>query len=173
MISKRIFHQLDWYDRGCLYRFTIEDECRLAVRAASIPLNDAALMQLILSGNKNRDGKTDRSEFIDFIDDLIKLAGQVTEAASKESTENANVHGDHLSGEVSELGDRAFAAIIGLYGSVLAGRCTQLLSSTNAYAYTHGTQGDSGGLTLNARMPMLTKSPMLKLKFMAWTLDDS
>jgi hypothetical protein len=71
--AKRIFHQLDWRDRGFLFRPTIEDECRDAIQKAGISVSDGQLMQLVSDGDKNRDGRIDRGEFVDFIDELLSL----------------------------------------------------------------------------------------------------
>jgi hypothetical protein len=71
--AKRIFHQLDWRDRGFLYRPTIEDEFRDAIHEAKMVLSDERLVQLVSDGDKNRDGVIDRDEFIELTNELLML----------------------------------------------------------------------------------------------------
>jgi hypothetical protein len=77
--AKRIFHQLDWRDRGFLFRPTVEDECRDAIHKAEISVSDGQLLQLVSDGDKNRDGRIDRDEFVDFIDELLSLVRDAEE----------------------------------------------------------------------------------------------
>ena len=57
LIMKRIYHQLDWRDRGYLYRTDIE-RCYIdASEKTKISIDHKALMNLVTSGDLDRDGE--------------------------------------------------------------------------------------------------------------------
>jgi len=101
LIAKRLFHQLDWYDRGFLFRNTVEDVCRFAIQESRIPLSNSRLTELIQSVDKNTDGKIDRVEFVDFIRELVVLVEQATNDRFQEQLEAANQMGEvHLENKI-------------------------------------------------------------------------
>ena len=57
LIMKRIYHQLDWRDRGYLYRTDIERCCIEASKETKILIDHIALMKLVASFDSNRDGE--------------------------------------------------------------------------------------------------------------------
>jgi hypothetical protein len=73
LLTKRIFHQLDWRNCGFLYRPTIEDEFRDAIHRAKMVLSDERILQLVSDGDKNRDGVIDREEFVELVNELLAL----------------------------------------------------------------------------------------------------
>ena len=86
-IAKRIYHQLDWADRGFLYRFTVEDEFRHAIFRAKIALSEIDLSKLIITGDENSDGKLDCAEFVGLIFNLLAYTKTLAEKALQEQIE--------------------------------------------------------------------------------------
>ena len=86
-IAKRIYHQLDWADRGFLYRFTVEDKFRHAIIRAKIALSENDLSKLIITGDENGDGKLDRDEFVGLNFNLLAYAKSLAEKALQEQIE--------------------------------------------------------------------------------------
>ena len=54
---KRVYHQLDWRDRGYLYRTDIERCCIEASKETKMSIDHKALMKLVFSVDLNRDGE--------------------------------------------------------------------------------------------------------------------
>ena len=57
LIMKRVYHQLDWRDRGYLYRTDVERCCIEALKETKFSFDHKALMKLVNSVDLNRDGE--------------------------------------------------------------------------------------------------------------------
>jgi len=54
---KRVYHQLDWRDRGYLFRTDVERQCNQAIADAPYTLSDEKLRKLVHASDSNRNGK--------------------------------------------------------------------------------------------------------------------
>ena len=57
LIIKRVYHQLDWRDRGYLYQTAVERCCIEALEAAKLSINHKEMTELVRSGDLDQDGK--------------------------------------------------------------------------------------------------------------------
>ncbi|KAI9708000.1 MAG: hypothetical protein M1820_004419 [Bogoriella megaspora] len=92
LLAKRIYHQLDWCDRGFLFRFMFEEEFRLAIQSVGFCMPDDWLNSLVASSDKNKDGVIDRMEFISLachvVDTLASISVTSFEEDIQRSTED-------------------------------------------------------------------------------------
>ncbi|KAI9686627.1 MAG: hypothetical protein M1822_003638 [Bathelium mastoideum] len=87
LLAKRIYHQLDWFDRGYLFRVSVEDELRLAARDARVPLSEETLIDLVASGDKNKDGKIDCPELVELAFNIVQRLNESYESALEADVE--------------------------------------------------------------------------------------
>jgi hypothetical protein len=104
LLAKRIFHQLDWLNRGFLFRHIIEDEFRDAISKAKMILSDEQLVQLVSDGDKNRDGVIDRDEFVELISHLLVLFVKGKDEGLQENiAKNSSLGIDYCTREVTKM----------------------------------------------------------------------
>ena len=103
LLAKRIFHQLDWLNRGFLFRHIIEDEFRDAISKAKMILSDEQLVQLVSDGDKNRDGVIDRDEFVELISHLLVLFVKGKDEGLQENIANSSLGIDYCTREVTKM----------------------------------------------------------------------
>lgn len=73
----RAFHQMDCTDRGFLTRNQVIKICERALVDANGPLDRHSLNQIVHFGDRNRDGKVDKSEFRSIMLEILRISLQI------------------------------------------------------------------------------------------------
>ncbi|KAL8794104.1 MAG: hypothetical protein Q9195_003289 [Heterodermia aff. obscurata] len=91
LIIKRVYSQLNWRDRGYLYRTDVERYCIEALEAAKLSMSHKELMDFVSSSDLNRDGRIDRDEFIQICRKLLDFAKAEEQRLIQTITRNVNL----------------------------------------------------------------------------------
>lgn len=93
LLANRVYHQLDWRDRGYLFRAEVERHLSQAATEAPYPISNATLMDTINSCDENRDGRIDRQELIQICRKLLSHLEQAYEAEAEAFTRQEGLRG--------------------------------------------------------------------------------
>jgi hypothetical protein len=90
---KRIYHQLDWLDRGFLLKSDVERHCVAAVAKSNLSLSDEKIREFVNSVDANRDSRVDRVEFIALCYKLIDFAARADNERQERAIKQAQING--------------------------------------------------------------------------------
>lgn len=90
---KRIYHQLDWLDRGFLLKSDVVRHCVAAVAKSNLSLSDEKIREFVNLVDANRDGKIDRVKFIPLCYKLIDFATKIENDRQAQAIKQAQING--------------------------------------------------------------------------------